>query len=389
MAKRSIALFGATGSIGTAVLDVVRAHPEALHVVALTAHGSTELLAKQAREFRPAYIGIADPAKATELQSVAKEINAILVVGTNDLIALARLSEVDMVVNAIVGAAGLEASLAAVKAGKKLAVANKESLVSGGPLFPALLKKHNAAILPIDSEHSAIWQALACGQPNEVKRLIITASGGPFRTLPKEEFEHITVDRALAHPTWQMGKKITIDSATLVNKGLEVIEAGVLFSLPVEKITVLVHPQSIIHSMVEFVDSSIMAQLSAPDMRLPIQYALFWPERKPSLHGKLDLMTLRSLTFEQPDYERFPGLALAFEVAKASGTAPAVYNAANEVAVAAFLNKAISFTRIADIIRETVESIPVNTHPEFADIIDADRRARGLAQQKTGMQPVC
>lgn len=389
MTPRTIALLGSTGSIGQAVLDVARQHPGEIRVSVLAAHSNIDLLAKQVAEFKPEHVGIADESKASELRERITSSNATLAVGETDIAALAKLDAVDIVVNAIVGAAGLHVSLTAAKAGKQLALANKESLVAGGPLFPPLLKKYGGTILPIDSEHSAIWQCLTSGKPDEIKRIILTASGGPFRALPREQFETITIEMALNHPTWKMGKKITIDSATLVNKGLEVIEACMLFSLPPEKISVLIHPQSIIHSMVEFVDSSMIAQLSSPDMRLPIQYALFWPQRKRSDYGQLDLETLRSLTFGQPDYEKFPALALAFEAARSGGTAPAVYNAANEVAVAAFLEGAISFTRIADIVKMAVDEVPLVSEPSLNDILDADRQARQIAQQKTGVQIAC
>ena len=260
-------------------------------------------------------------------------------------------------------------------------MANKESLVSGGPLFPPLLEKSEGKILPVDSEHSAIWQAINTAQPKEVSRIILTASGGPFRTWSKEELESVTREQALNHPTWKMGPKITIDSATLVNKGLEVIEAVVLFNLPPEKIEVLIHPQSIIHSMVEFVDSSVLAQMSNPDMRLPINYALFWPERTESAFGRIDFDQLEDLTFEKPDYDKFPALKLAFEAARLGGTAPAIYSAANEMAVEAFLNGAVRFVEIADMLEKTLERIAVNQNPSLDDILAADNEARRICKE--------
>jgi 1-deoxy-D-xylulose-5-phosphate reductoisomerase len=305
------------------------------------------------------------------------------------MVQLAALDSADLVVNAVVGAAGLRASLTAVKSGRHLALANKESLVTGGPLFGPLMKKNEGRILPIDSEHSAIWQTLACGKADEVRSIILTASGGPFRDYPLERFAEITPRQALAHPTWKMGPKITIDSATMVNKGLEIIEATTLFSLPTEKVKVVIHPQSIVHSMVEFIDSSIIAQLSNPDMRLPITYALFWPERVESDYGRLDLDTLASLTFERPDFNRFPALKLAYSVAKTGGTAPAVFNAANEVAVDAFLKGSVGFMEITDIIQDAVSKIAVVSSPNLGDILQADGEARKIAGEKVGQSTCC
>ncbi|MCK4607639.1 MAG: 1-deoxy-D-xylulose-5-phosphate reductoisomerase [candidate division Zixibacteria bacterium] len=385
MAVRDLVLLGSTGSIGRSTLEVVKQHPGQFNIRALAAFTNVDLLAVQCRQFRPEYACVVDSSKSGEATAALKDQPIKLLVGEAEMIELASLDGVDMVVNAVVGAAGLKASLAAVEAGKSLALANKESLVAGGPLFPPLLGKTGAKILPIDSEHSAIWQALSAGREDELKRIIITASGGPFRGYPLDSFESITPEQALNHPTWHMGRKITIDSATLVNKGLEVIEAVALFQVPVEKVTVVIHPQSIVHSMVEFVDSSIIAQLSSPDMRLPITYALFWPKRVASEFGRLDLGKLSQLTFEQPDYERFPALRLAFTVARTGGTAPAVFNAANEVAVEMFLEGAISFPRIATIIEKTVDEIKVVSDPGLDDILSADRMARQRAAKNAGL----
>ncbi len=385
MADRDLVLLGSTGSIGRSTLEVVKQHPGRFNIRALATFANVDLLAGQCRQFQPEYACVVDSSKRDEATAALKDQSISLLVGEAEMIELASLDGVDMVVNAVVGAAGLKASLAAVEAGKSLALANKESLVAGGPLFPPLLRKTGAKILPIDSEHSAIWQALSAGREDELKRIIITASGGPFRGHPLDSFEHITPEQALNHPTWNMGRKITIDSATLVNKGLEVIEAVALFQVPVAKITVLIHPQSIVHSMVEFVDSSIIAQLSSPDMRLPITYALFWPKRVASEFGRLDLGRLSQLTFEQPDYERFPALRLAFSVARTGGTAPAVFNAANEVAVEMFLGGAISFPRIATIIEKTVDEIKVVSDPGLDDILSADRMARQKAAKNAGL----
>ncbi|MEA3297868.1 MAG: 1-deoxy-D-xylulose-5-phosphate reductoisomerase [candidate division Zixibacteria bacterium] len=388
MPQRSIVLLGSTGSIGRSTLEVIKQHPGQFDVSALAAFTSVDLLVQQSLQFRPEYVCIVDPSKREALSERLKGQSIKVVAGEEALIELASLADADIIVNAVVGAAGLKASLSAVKAGKRLALANKESLVTGGPLFPTLLKKHGAAILPIDSEHSAIWQVLASGRQNELKRIVVTASGGPFRDYPLDRFSEITLEQALNHPTWKMGHKITIDSATMANKGLEVIEAVTLFQVPVEKVSVVIHPQSIVHSMVEFVDSSMIAQLSKPDMRLPITYALFWPDRVTSDFGRLDLEKLGPLTFEPPDYERFPALSLAFEVAKTGGTAPAVFNAANEVAVDAFLNKTVKFTQIPEIIQKTIDKINIVSDPNLDDILDADRKARELAVKSTGTE-VC
>ena len=386
MTPRKIALLGSTGSIGRSTLDVIDRHPGSFKVVALAAHANDSLLAEQYRRYRPTYLCLTDSARVEPLREALKGEPVEILAGSDDLLKLAGLSEVDMVVNAVVGAAGLKASIETLKHGKPLALANKESLVAGGPLFQPLIQKHKGRVLPIDSEHSAIWQALSCGKPEEIKRLIITASGGPFRELPIEEFRKVTPKQALSHPTWSMGAKITIDSATLANKGLEVIEAVNLFEMPIDMVDVVIHPQSIVHSMVEFVDSSIMAQLSSPDMRLPISYALFWPQRVESAFGQLDLSQHLSLTFEPPDLEKFRALKLAYDVARTGGTAPAVFNAANEVAVNAFLNERITFDRISEIIASAVENINVVSEPTLSDILNADTSARELAGKEIESQ---
>ena len=388
MTAKKIALLGSTGSIGRSTLDVVKAHPGQFDIQALAAHSNVELLIKQYRAFRPQYLCIINPDSGAALKERVKDEPVEVLVGRDEMVHLAGLAEVDIVVNAVVGAAGLLASLEAVKKGKRLALANKESLVTGGPLFPPLVEKTKALILPIDSEHSAIWQALGNSREEEVRRIIITASGGPFRKFSLDQLREVTVKQALNHPTWKMGPKITVDSSTLANKGLEVIEAVVLFSMPTEKLKVVIHPQSIIHSMVEFVDSSIMAQLSAPDMRLPISYALFWPKRVASNFGALNLDSLSELTFEQPDFDRFPALKLAYDVAAAAGTAPAIFNAANEVAVDAFLNKGIKFLQIAELIEDAVETIEGVSRPTLEDILNADRMARQHVEKMIG-KPTC
>ncbi|HOP07222.1 MAG TPA: 1-deoxy-D-xylulose-5-phosphate reductoisomerase [candidate division Zixibacteria bacterium] len=381
MKPKRLAILGSTGSIGKSTLDVVRLHPDAFEVKALAAYSNVDLLATQCREFKPAIVCLVDESRTDDLAAQLQGTGIELVVGSEAVVALAERGGVDVVVNAVVGAAGLRASLAAVKADKYLALANKESLVTGGPLFADLMKRKGARILPVDSEHSAIWQALMAGRASEIRRVIITASGGPFRTLPAEQFAGITPEKALNHPTWNMGPKITVDSSTLANKGLEVIEAVSLFGVPVDQVEVVVHPQSIVHSMVEFQDSSIIAQLSRPDMRLPITYALFWPERAPSDFGRLDFAKRLQLDFEPPDLERFPALRIAFDVARAGGTAPALFNAANEVAVEMFLSKKIAYTDIAKTIENVVNRISVVDNPNLEDILNADRQARELAAE--------
>ncbi|RKX22071.1 MAG: 1-deoxy-D-xylulose-5-phosphate reductoisomerase [Candidatus Zixiibacteriota bacterium] len=381
---KNLVILGSTGSIGKSTLEVVDNHPGSFKIIALTAHSNAELLIQQYNKYKPDYICITDAKKAVLLKDSLKNESVKILIGEDELLDLTSISSVDMVVNAIVGSAGLRASLQTIKNNKDLALANKESLVAGGPLFASLIEKHQCKILPIDSEHSAIWQALRAGEANEVKKIIITASGGPFRTFSKEQLESVTLADALNHPTWNMGRKITIDSATLANKGLEVIEAVNLFHVSIDKVGVVVHPQSIIHSLVEYIDSSMIAQLSNPDMKLPISYALFWPQRVESSFGELNLAELGQMTFEKPDYEKFPALKIAFEVALAGGTAPAVFNAANEEAVDAFINGEIGFNIITDIIKNCVDNLEVISKPDLDDILSLDQKARTYAQQMIG-----
>ena len=384
MDMKNLVILGSTGSIGKSTLEVVDNHPGSFKIIALTAHSNAELLIQQYNKYKPDYICITDAKKAVLLKDSLKNESVKILIGEDELLDLTSISSVDMVVNAIVGSAGLRASLQTIKNNKDLALANKESLVAGGPLFASLIEKHQCKILPIDSEHSAIWQALRAGEANEVKKIIITASGGPFRTFSKEQLESVTLADALNHPTWNMGRKITIDSATLANKGLEVIEAVNLFHVSIDKVDVVVHPQSIIHSLVEYIDSSMIAQLSNPDMKLPISYALFWPQRVESSFGELNLAELGQMTFEKPDYEKFPALKIAFEVALAGGTAPAVFNAANEEAVDAFINGEIGFNIITDIIKNCVDNLEVISKPDLDDILSLDQKARTYAQQMIG-----
>src|SRR5437764_9321242 len=343
---RSLAVLGATGSIGTQALDVVRADAENYEVVALGASSSVDLLASQANEFRPKVVVLADESRRDDLESKVP-VGTEVIAGPN---ALAEVStSADVILNAVVGFAGLSVTLAALGAGRRLALANKESLIAAGPVVQRTRSTRGAELIPVDSEHCAVHQCLRAGLASQVARIVLTASGGPFRGRAREELAGVTVDDALAHPTWNMGPKITVDSSTLMNKGLEVIEAHELFGVDYDDIDVVVHPQSIVHSMVEFSDGATVAQLSLPDMRLPIGYALAYPDRNSVAFGALDWSAARSLDFEVPDLETFPCLSLAYQAGRIGGTAPAWLNAANEVAVAAFLESVIAWTSIADV----------------------------------------
>jgi 1-deoxy-D-xylulose-5-phosphate reductoisomerase len=350
----------------------------------LAAGRNVGLLAEQITRFRPRYVAVYSEKEAAALKELSPLPDLDIGVGQEGLTQIASLPENDIVLNALVGAVGLLASLETIKAGKQLALANKESLVVGGPLFVPAVTGSGAKILPVDSEHSAIWQCLNAGKRADIRRIILTASGGPFRERPLETFKDITREEALAHPTWKMGPKITIDSATMMNKGLELIEAVWLFSLPPDKISIVIHPQSIVHSMVEFVDSSVIAQLSRPDMKLPIAYALFWPERLPSDNGRLDLAAVGRLDFHQPDEHKFPALELARRAALLGGTAPAALNAANETAVEAFLNGRIGFCRIAELIEEALVIHDVTNDPTLDDILLCDRETRRQVAERIG-----
>ncbi len=365
---KRVAVLGSTGSIGRQTLDVIRATPQRFRVVGLAAGKNLELLAEQIKEFKPEYIGGSLENNDIErLKSIVDIKNELL-----PLDEIAASPGVDMVVIATSGTAGLRPTLAALRAGKDIALANKESLVSAGEIINGEARKSGARILPVDSEHSAVWQCL-CGEDQAAARIILTASGGPFRQYSAEQLAEVTVEQALRHPSWQMGQKVTIDSATLMNKGLEVIEAHWLFSMPYDRIDVLVHPQSIIHSMVEFIDGSIKAQLSYPDMRLPIQYALSYPERLPNPRlPRIDWNLVRNLDFEPPDYDRFPCLRLAIEAGKQGGTCPAVLCAADEAAVELFLAGRIRFTDIAGAIERTLEQHRVIAQPTLEEIETAD-----------------
>jgi len=378
---RSLSILGSTGSIGLSTLDVVRQHPEKFSISGLAAGKDVVTLAEQIKEFRPTAVSVMDADTAVKLRALLGDYKPDILHGIEGTIAVATVEEADMVVSAIVGAAGLIPTVSAIKAGKHIALANKETLVVAGELVAALVQQHKVQLLPVDSEHSAIFQSLQGHRKEDVVRIILTASGGPFRNTSAEKLKEVGLEQALKHPQWTMGAKITIDSATMMNKGLEVIEAHWLFAMPAEKIGVVVHPQSIIHSMVEYIDGCVMAQLGAPDMRAPIAYALAWPERCESGIKKLDLTKIGTLTFEEPDMERFPALRLAFEALKAGRTCPAVLNAANEIAVAAFLDKKIRFTEIAETVDKTMQAHEAYTPVELDDYLQADRWARDTAKK--------
>jgi 1-deoxy-D-xylulose-5-phosphate reductoisomerase len=376
---RSLAILGSTGSIGVSTLDVVRQHPDKFSVTGLAAGRDIALLAEQIREFRPEAVSVRDEESIIKLQALLDDYKPEILFGSEGASAIASADGPDMVVSAIVGAAGLLPTVSAIKAGKHIALANKETLVVAGQLVSDLVKKHKVQLLPVDSEHSAIFQSLEGHRTEDVERIILTASGGPFRNTPAEELKKVGLEQALKHPQWSMGAKITIDSATMMNKGLEVIEAHWLFNMPAEKIGVVVHPQSIIHSMVEYIDGCVIAQLGAPDMRAPIAYALSYPDRCISGIQKLDLIKIGTLTFEEPDMVRFPALGLAFDALKAGRTYPAVLNAANEIAVAAFLDKKISFVDISATVDKTMQSHDAFTPVELEEYLMADKWARDTA----------
>ncbi|MBU2536809.1 MAG: 1-deoxy-D-xylulose-5-phosphate reductoisomerase [Proteobacteria bacterium] len=374
---KNISLLGSTGSIGRNVLEVVRQFPGRFRIVGLAAGANGRLLREQIESFNPEKVSIGDAKLAGELaQSLPPGWSEKILVGTPGNVAIATLPEADTVVSAIVGAAGLTPTMAAIEAGKNIALANKETLVMAGHLVMAAAKRCKVTLLPIDSEHSAIAQALEAGKKADVSKLILTASGGPFRNFADRDLWSVTPEQALAHPNWEMGKKISIDSATLMNKGLEVIEARWLFDIDVEDIEVLIHPQSIVHSMVEFIDGSVVSQMGVPDMRIPIAYALSYPERLRMNMPRLNLASASDLSFSRPDFEKFPALKLAYQVCKRGGSLPAVLNAANEIAVDAFLSGTIRFPEIALVVAETVSRLPREDAASLTAILDADLAAR-------------
>lgn len=386
---QNITVLGSTGSIGTSTLDVVARHPDKYRITALTANRQVDLLFRQCVQFKPSYAVLLDEVAAAQLraQLIDAGLKTEVLCGVQALEQVCVLPEVDAVMAAIVGAAGLRPTLAAARAGKKILLANKETLVMAGNVFMDAVRASGSALLPIDSEHNAIFQALPRGYNgdmagNGVRRILLTASGGPFRNTPIKELQHVTPDQACAHPNWVMGRKISVDSASMMNKGLEVIEAHWLFNASADDIQVVIHPQSVIHSLVEYVDGSVIAQLGNPDMRTPIAYGLAYPERIDSGVAALDLFKVATLSFDEPDFERFPCLALAYQALRAGGTAPAVLNAANEIAVAAFLDEQISFLSIPRVIESVLNALPVHLVTCLDDVLGADTDARRAAKQQ-------
>lgn len=369
---KNIVLLGSTGSIGTQTLDVVRSYKEDLHVVALAAGSSVEMMEQQIREFLPSYAVMWSEEAAKDLKQRVSDLQVQVLTGMDGLLAISVLPEADVVLTAIVGMIGIRPTIAAIEAGKDIALANKETLVTAGHIIMSLAKKHGVKILPVDSEHSAIFQSLNGEPKDKIRQILLTASGGPFRGFTKEQLTNVKAADALKHPNWTMGRKITIDSATMVNKGLEVMEAGWLFHVPPEKITVVVQPQSIIHSMVEYVDGAVIAQLGVPDMKLPIQYALFYPDRRPMQENNIDFFKLGRITFEEPDMEVFTGLKLAYEAFRAGGSMPTVFNAANEKAVSLFLQDKIGFLDIPELIGACMQNHHVIANPTVEQILEAE-----------------
>jgi len=369
---KRIAVLGSTGSIGTQTLDIVRNNKEDLEIVALAAGSNVALMEQQIREFRPRIAAMWTESAANDLKTRIRDLDTSVVTGMEGLLEIAVLEEVDVLVTAIVGMIGIRPTIAAIKAGKDIALANKETLVCAGHIIMPLAKECGVSILPVDSEHSAIFQSLNGEPRSRVSKIWLTASGGPFRGKTREELAAMKVEDALKHPNWSMGRKITIDSSTLVNKGLEVMEAKWLFDVELDQVQVVVHPQSIIHSMVEYVDGAVIAQLGVPDMKLPIQYALFYPDRRMMHEKKLDFFELGNMTFEKPDMETFTGLKLAYEACRKGGTMPTVYNAANEKAVALFLDKKISYLQIPELIERSMAQHKLVKDPDVNQILAAE-----------------
>lgn len=369
---KKIAILGSTGSIGTQTLEVVRANKD-IEVVGMAAGNNISLLEEQIREFSPKTVAVWSEEKARELRVRISDLPVKVVAGMEGLIEIATIPETEILVTAIVGMIGIRPTIAGIEAGKNIALANKETLVTAGHIIMPLAKKHGVSILPVDSEHSAIFQSLQGNEKNAIHKILLTASGGPFRNRKKEELEHIQVEDALKHPNWEMGRKITIDSSTLVNKGLEVIEAKWLFDVKMEQIEVVVQPQSIIHSMVEYVDGAVIAELGTPDMKLPIQYALYYPERRYLPGDRLDFKKLSQITFEEPDMETFYGLRLAYEAGRAGGSLPTVFNAANELAVSKFLNREIRYLEIPEIIGKCMRNHKNIMNPSVEEILETEQ----------------
>lgn len=380
--KQTVAILGSTGSIGTQTLNVIDRHSELFEVYALTAHSNIDLLVKQAKKYRPEVVAIADERHYKTLREALDGLPVKVFAGADSICQIAAMSPIDTVVTAMVGYSGLLPTVRAIEAGKKIALANKETLVVAGELVTDLALRNRVDIVPIDSEHSAIFQCLVGENENSVEKLILTASGGAFRDTPKDDLRLATAADALRHPTWKMGAKITIDSATMMNKGFEVIEARWLFDIPIDKIEVIIHPQSIVHSMVQFCDGSIKAQLGQPDMRHPIQYALTFPDRLDAQVERANLADIHQLTFEKPDYEKFRNLRLAYDALRRGGNIPCILNAANEVAVDAFLKGKIGFFAMSDIIEQTISETAFISSPTLDDYIATDREARARTSEK-------
>ena len=378
---KKIAILGSTGSIGTQTLDIVREQGD-IQVVAMAAGSNISLLEAQMREFRPSIVSVWDEKKAKELRTNTKDLGIKIVSGMEGLLEVSVIPESEILVTAIVGMLGIRPTIAAIKAGKKIALANKETLVTAGHIIIPLAKEYKVPILPVDSEHSAIFQSLQGAGDNKISRILLTASGGPFRGRKADELKNIQVEDALKHPNWSMGRKITIDSSTLVNKGLEVMEAKWLFDVTLDQIQVVVHPQSVIHSAVEYQDGAVIAQLGTPDMRLPIQYALYYPERRNLSGRRLDLFEIADLTFEKPDTDTFRGLALAYQAMEKGGNIPTVYNAANEKAVSLFLDRKISYPEITELIEACMENAEFIDHPDVDEILWTEAAAYEFIEKK-------
>ena len=378
---KKIGILGSTGSIGTQTLEIVRSNPD-LQVIALAAGSNVSLMEQQVREFHPMLAVMGSEEAATDLKNRIADTDTRVSAGMEGMLELAILPQMEVLVTAIVGMIGIRPTIAAIKAGKTIALANKETLVTAGHIIMPLAKEKGVSILPVDSEHSAIFQSMHGENRERVSKILLTASGGPFRGKKTEELQDITVEDALKHPNWSMGRKITVDSATLVNKGLEVMEAKWLFDVEPEQIQVVVHPQSIIHSMVEYVDGGIMAQLGMPDMKLPIQYALFYPDRRPMDGRRVDFFALKSISFEEPDLKTFRGLQLAYDAIAAGGSMPTVFNAANEKAVGLFLDKKIRFLAIYDLIQGAMEQHKVIANPTVDEILEAEAQAHAYISGK-------
>ena len=381
MKKRQLAILGSTGSIGSQALEVVSEHPDLFEVYALTANNQVDKLIGQARKYMPEVVVIANERKYPELREALEDLPIKVWAGADAIVQMVREDPIDMVLTAMVGYAGLRPTISAIKAGKAIALANKETLVVAGELVMRLAAEHKTPILPVDSEHSAIFQCLAGSYDNPIEKILLTASGGPFRTKSLEELAVVTKEQALRHPNWRMGAKITIDSASMMNKGFEMIEAKWLFGVTPEQVQVVVHPQSVIHSMVQFEDGAVIAQLGIPDMRLPIAYAFSFPKRMRSMAPRLDFKRYSTLTFEEPDTRRFRNLAFAFEAVRQGGNMPCVLNAANEVVVAAFLQDRIGFLQMSEVVEKTMGKVAFISNPSYEDYVATDAEARRIASE--------